>query len=693
MKQISADIGGTFTDLTAIDSRGVFSTAKTLTTPHDHAEGVLDGLAKLGAHLPDTELFLHGSTIAINTVLQRVGAKTALITTEGFRDVYEIGRGNRSEPYNLFFGKPVPLVRRRLRREVRERVLADGSVSVPLDVAGASALIGQLREAGVESVAVCLLHSYVNPEHELQLGRLFERLWPQAYVTLSHQILREYREYERTSTTVLNAYVGPVVSRYLDSLAERLAQGGFRGRLLIMQSNGGIMSVESARRSPVRMMESGPVAGVIGAAALADPLGMPKLIPFDMGGTTAKTSVVNDGEVDISPGYFIGGYATGHPMSLPVVNIVEVGAGGGSIAWVDAAGALKVGPRSAGAAPGPACYGLGGTAPTVTDADLILGRLGTSRFLGGEMRLDRAAAEEAIRRQVAEPLGLDVLTAARGIVTIADAQMSLAVRAVSVEKGADPREFALVATGGAGPLHAVSIARELNIGTVVVPVLPGQFSAKGMLSTPARHDLTRTQLAPFEPATVEQYAVTLKALAAEAVSLLRADVGELAGAPVLRHYLELRYRGQEFTIAVPVPEGGLSASSYPSVRAEFDAMHEQLYGHQAPAEQVEAIGVRTVISTPLAGGAGSMGTTGATPPERPDPGPPVPVETRPMVLHDGGQQLVACPVYDRESLRPGHRISGPATVQEDTSSVVFYPGDVLTVGPDGSLVITVGVRA
>jgi N-methylhydantoinase A len=683
MKQIAADIGGTFTDLTAVDEHGAFSTAKTLTTPHDHAEGVMDGLDKLGARLAETELFLHGSTIAINTVLQRVGATTALITTEGFRDVYEIGRGNRSDPYNLFFGKPVPLVRRRSRFGVRERVLADGSVRTPLDVDGATALIERLRVTGVESVAVCLLHSYANPEHELQLGRLIEQLWPEAYVTLSHQILREYREYERTSTTVLNAYVAPVVSRYLDSLKERLTQRGFRGRLLIMQSNGGIMSVDTARRSPVRMMESGPVAGVMGAAALAEGVGMPKVIPFDMGGTTAKTSMVKDGEVDISPGYFIGGYATGHPMSLPVVNIVEVGSGGGSIAWVDAAGALKVGPRSAGASPGPACYGLGGDRPTVTDANLILGRLGANRFLGGEMRLDRDAAETAIRRHVAEPLGLDIVAAARGIVTIADAQMSLAVRAVSVEKGEDPREFALVATGGAGPLHAVSIARELTIGTVVVPVLPGQFSAKGMLSSQVRHDLTRTQLATFEPSAVEQYAVTLKALAAEASARLRADVGEPAEPPVLQHFLELRYRGQEFTIAVPVPPEGLSAATYAAVRAEFDAMHERLYGHQAPEETVEAIGIRTVISMP-------MGTI-------PEPPAPVhssataqPVETRPVVLHGSDWKPVPCPVYDREDLVTGQRIEGPAVVQEATSSVVFYDGDVLTVAADQSLVIAVG---
>lgn len=707
MKQIAADIGGTFTDLTAVDEHGVFHTAKTLTTPHDQAEGVLNGLDKLGARLAETELFLHGSTIAINAVLQRDGARTALITTEGFRDVYEIGRGNRSEPYDLFFGKPVPLVPRRLRREVPERVLADGSVRTPLDLERAAAVIEELKAADVESVAVCLLHSYANPEHEIRLGRLINELWPQAYVTLSHEIMREYREYERTSTTVLNAYVGPVVSRYLDSLTARLAERGFTGRLLVMQSNGGIMSVDTARRGPVRMMESGPVAGVIGAAALAGGLGMPRLIPFDMGGTTAKTSLVKDGQVDISDGYFIGGYATGHPMTLPVVNIVEVGAGGGSIAWVDPAGALKVGPVSAGAAPGPACYGLGGERPTVTDANLVLGRIGADGFLGGEMPLDTEAARRAITEHVARPLGLDTLTAARGIITIADAQMSLAVRAVSVEKGEDPREFALVAMGGAGPLHAVSIARELNIGTVVVPVLPGQYSAKGMLSCEVRHDLTRTLVSAFAPETVGAYETTLKALEEEAWARLRADVGEPARTPRLSHFVDLRYRGQEFTIAVPVPERGLSAATHREVRDLFDTLHERLYGHKAPEEAVEAIGVRTVISMPL--GDGTPPGPAAAPPAAAAPSAPHasaatdaapaapggghtpdPVGHRPVVLHGGGREPVVCPVYRRASLLPGDRLTGPAVVQEATSSVVVHDGDALTVAADNSLVISVG---
>lgn len=687
MRRIAADIGGTFTDLTFEGENGEFRTAKTLTTPSDHATGIMNGLDKLDVDLSDVDVFVHGSTIAINAVLQRVGAETALITTEGFRDVYEIGRGNRSEPYNLLFEKAVPLVPRRQRFEVRERMTADGSVRTPLDLDAARALVLELKESGVEAVAVTLLHAYANAAHELAIGELFAELWPEAYVTLSHEVLREYREYERTSTTVLNAYVGPVVSRYLDSLERQLGERGFRGRLLIMQSNGGIMSVKLARRNPVRMMESGPVAGVTGAAALARQQDNPRVISFDMGGTTAKSSLVLDGEVEISGnGYFIGGYNTGQPMALPVVNIVEVGSGGGSIAWVDPAGGLKVGPMSAQADPGPACYGLGGDRPTVTDANLVLGRLGAEAFLGGEMSLDREAAERAIMTHVGEPLGLSLLEAARGIITIVDAQMSLSVRAVSIEKGEDPREFALIPTGGAGPLHALSLARELKIGTVILPVLPGQFSAKGMLNSDVRHDLTQTQLAAFDGGAVEPLNATIAALEEEAWSRLEADMGARYDTARVKHFVELRYVGQEFTISVPIPDGGLTSANWRHVREDFDAAHEHLYGHQAPKEPAEASGLRTVISMSLTEGENAAATAPIA--ER-DGGPEL-LERRPVVQHGGGVDPIETPVFSRDSLRPGDSIEGPAIVQEATSSTVIYSGDRLEVAPDLSLVITVG---
>ncbi len=688
MRRIAADIGGTFTDLTFEDDGGDFRTAKTLTTPHDHATGIMNGLDKLGVDLRGVDVFVHGSTIAINAVLQRAGSKTALVTTQGFRDVYEIGRGNRSEPYNIYFEKPVPLVPRKLRFEVPERMLADGSVRTELNEGAVRSLIEEIRRTDVEAVAVSLLHAYANPAHELRIGELFEELWPEVYVTLSHAVLREYREYERTSTTVLNAYVGPVVSRYLDSLESKLTARGFHGRLLIMQSNGGIMSVNLARANPVRMMESGPVAGVSGAAALAGNLGNGRVISFDMGGTTAKSSLILDGEVEISGGYFIGGYSTGHPMSLPVVNIVEVGSGGGSIAWVDPAGALKVGPMSAQADPGPACYGLGGERPTVTDANLVLGRLSAERFLGGEMSLDREAAERAIMTHVAEPLGLGLIEAARGIITIVDAQMSLSLRAVSIEKGEDPREFALVPTGGAGPLHAISLAKELKIGTVIVPALPGQFSAKGMLYSEARHDLTRTRITRFDESAVATLAEMLQSLEADARGRLNDDMGTSEGA-VVKHYLELRYLGQEFTIDVPVPASGLNAQSWASIRDEFDHLHEHLYGHKAPEEPVEASGARTVITMRTSASTMTDGLVAGND-RRVQVTAPTAVERRPVVQFGIAGQVAQTPVFDRSSLEPGQIVEGPAIVQEATSALVIYGGDRLEVSPDLSLVVSVG---
>jgi N-methylhydantoinase A len=380
--RIAVDIGGTFTDLVAVDDNGKVSRSKSLTTPDDLARGIQDCLRGANIDVARASFFVHGSTVTINAVLERKGARTGLITTKGFRDVYEIGRGNRPEGYNLFFKRPVPLVPRDLRLEVDERLYATGEVLKPLDEASAAQTIAALKAARVESIAVCLLHAYANAAHEQRLGELLREQFPQAYVSLSHEILREFREYERTSTTVLNSYIGPLVSRYLVSLESMLGTAGFRGTFRVMQSNGGVMSADTAKKMPVTMMESGPVAGVIAAARLGESLGCRHIISFDMGGTTAKSSLIKDFHPEVTSSYYVGGYVSGHPMMLPVVDIVEVGNGGGSIAWIDPAGGLKVGPQSAGAAPGPACYGKGGTEPTVTDANLITGRIDPEYFLG-----------------------------------------------------------------------------------------------------------------------------------------------------------------------------------------------------------------------------------------------------------------------------------------------------------------------
>ncbi|MGB7948916.1 MAG: hydantoinase/oxoprolinase family protein, partial [Candidatus Binatia bacterium] len=490
--RIAVDIGGTFTDLVAVDDNGNVHRSKSLTTPDDLARGIQDCLS--GAHIDvsGASFFVHGSTVTINAVLERKGARTGLITTKGFRDVYEIGRGNRPEGYNLFFKRPVPLVSRDLRLEVDERLYASGEILKSLDEASASAAITALKAASVESVAVCLLHAYANPVHEERLGKLLRQQFPEAYVSLSHEILREFREYERTSTTVLNAYVGPIVNRYLVSLEKRLGKSGFRGTFRVMQSNGGVMSAETAKRMPVTMMESGPVAGVIAAAHLGEKLDCRHIISFDMGGTTAKASLIKDFHPEVTSSYYVGGYVSGHPMMLPVVDIVEVGNGGGSIARIDAAGGLKVGPQSAGAAPGPSCYGNGGVEPTVTDANLIAGRIDPEYFLGSGIRLQRDKAAQAIAERIGKPLGLSLEESALGILTIANFNMSLAVRAVSVEKGYDPRDCVLVPSGGGGALHAMAIARELAVPRVIIPAMPAYFSAFGMLVADLKHDYVQT---------------------------------------------------------------------------------------------------------------------------------------------------------------------------------------------------------
>ncbi len=490
MSIVGVDIGGTFTDLVGYRD-GVIITSKTSTVPADPTDGIVMALNLAGCKLAAMDEMIHGATIAINTVLEHKGAKTALLTTAGMRDVYAVGRGNRPDAFNLFFHRPRPLVPRDLTFELRERMNAAGEILVPLDPVAVVARAQQLVALGIEAVAVCFLHSYANPAHEILAGELLRRELPALFVTLSHEILREFREYERTSTTVLNAFVGPRVSRYLSRFEGFAKELQFGGQIAIMRSNGGTMSVGEARRAPVAMMESGPVAGMIGAGRVAQILGIERAIGFDMGGTTAKTSLITEGVAPIEEGYVIGDAFSGQPMQLPVVDIVEVGAGGGSMAWCDERGGLHVGPQSAGADPGPACYGRSGVEPTVTDADLILGRLNDARFLGGRMQLDRARGETAIG-QIGQKLGLDTLRAALGIAIIVDSAMSLAVRAVSVKRGIDPRETTLIAFGGAGPLHAVAIAREISIPKVVIPKLPGAFSALGMLMAQWRQDFVRT---------------------------------------------------------------------------------------------------------------------------------------------------------------------------------------------------------
>src|SRR6187200_2225507 len=588
---VAIDIGGTFTDLIGFDEQaGKFVEAKSLTTPAQLGQGIINCIKKSGLAASAIDELIHGSTIAINTLIERKGAKTGLVVTRGTRDVYIIGRGNRPESYNLFFHRHQPLVSRRMTLEIEERLLASGDVDTPLKKSSMAAACKALKTEGVEAVAVCFLHAYANPEHERTAGEMIRKAMPGVYLSLSHDILREYREFERMSTTVVNAYIGPKVGGYVKSLKSSLGDIGFRGNLSIMRSNGGVMTPEVATERPVAMMESGPVGGIIASAQVGVALGHDNVISFDMGGTTAKASLVKDGEPTLAPGYYVGGYASGHPVMLPMIDVVEVGAGGGSIAWLDDVGALKVGPQSAGADPGPICYRGGGTEPTITDANVALGRLDPDNFLGGTMKLDAEGARRGIKAKIADPLKLDTVAAAQAIVEIAISKMSLAVREVSVAKGYDPRDFTLVASGGAGPLHVVAIARELFIPKVVVPLFPSHFSALGMLLADERHDFIRTFYCDL--ATVD-FAALLK-IHHEMVAQASATLRHAAQAQREIH-LDLRYVGQEFTLQGPVGVEAIASGDRAGIRAAFDALYEHRYAHHSPDEPVEMVNIRLAL--------------------------------------------------------------------------------------------------
>jgi N-methylhydantoinase A len=684
MNIVGVDIGGTFTDLVGcIDGRIV--TAKTSTTPADPTRGVAGSLRLAGTPLGEIGEVLHGATIAINTVLERKGAKTALLTTKGFRDVYAIGRGNRIEAFNLDFHRPKPLVPRDLTFEIPERVRADGSILTPLDEKAVEALATQLKSLAIEGLAVSFLHSWANPDHERRAGEILRRELPGVFVTLSHEILREFREYERTSTTVLNAYVGPRVSRYLGTLESYLKGDGFKGRLHLMRSNGGVMGLAHATAQPVSMMESGPVAGMIAAGRLARHLGIANAIGFDMGGTTAKSSLILDGEAAIEEGYVIGEPASGQPMQLPVVDIVEVGAGGGSIAWVDEAGGLHVGPHSAGADPGPACYGKGNALPVVTDADLVLGRINAGRFLGGKMGLDIAAAERAIEAKVARPLGLSVKEAALGIAQIADAAMSLSVRAVSVNKGVDPRDTTMIAFGGAGPLHALAIAREIFIPRVIIPKLPGNFSALGMLMASWRQDFVRTlvgRMGTLDDAVVSGVFADLERTAiveAESDGIARDRAG-------FRFFADLRYVGQEHALQIPVDGPRALTAGFDTLRRQFHAEHDRRYGQAAIEESLEIVNVRLVVT---AHRADTLAETWLTAPWVPEGEI---VEQRRDVIFDDPIKPLSARILWRPALPVGFTLEGPAVIEEPNSTILIPPGDRVTVEASGHLIVDLAAR-
>ena len=683
--RLAADVGGTFTDVAAFnETTGELQLGKTLTTPQHLVSGIAQGVARTSVRFQATRLFLHGTTVAINTILERSGARCALLTTQGFRDIYEIGRVNRPESYNLFFKRHVPLIERDLRFDISERIDAQGAVLIKLDESQVRTVAAAAVAQGVASIAILFLHSYRNPAHEQRAKQIIEQEFPQLFVSASHELSQEYREFERTSTAAANAYVGPRVRQYLTEMETHLDAAGFAGTFLIVQSTGGLFDVADARHSCIRILESGPAAGVIGAKALCDSIGMRNAIAFDMGGTTAKAGVIYNGEVLMTGSSLIGGYATGLPIQMPMIDIQEVGTGGGSIARVELGNALRVGPQSAGAQPGPVCYGLGGKEPTITDANLVLGRLGAERFLGGEMQLDIEAARRALSEKIAAPLGLDLVEAAEGILRIAATQMANVVRWVTTERGLDAADFALVAYGGAGPLHAAMVARELQISTVVIPRAPGHFSAYGMLVADLRRDFVSTWFTPLAEASfadMEALFAQMEERGRATVTRGQATLSTLS-ATTVRRAADMRYVGQEHAVTVDLPLELFQMQDRDGIKSRFDAVHQTRYGFSVAQEKAEIVSLRSAI----------VGEMRKPPFEHiaqggPQPQPEAFNGTRPVYFAGAG--YLDTPTYQRSALKAGNRITGPALIEEHASTTVMHPGDKLEVDAFGDLIIEI----
>ena len=715
--RVGVDIGGTFTDVVALTEGGRAAVVKVASTPDDYGRGVLHGLAEALAELDLSAAgvaeIVHGFTVATNAILEGKGAEMALITTEGFRDVLEIARLRVPRLYDLAYRKPPPLVERRLRLEVRERVDARGRVVVPLDAGDVERAAAAVRGAGVSSVAVCLLHSYANPEHERRIGEALRAALPDLDVSLSCELLPEAREYERTSTTVINGYVRPVVARYLQRLVAELRRAGTAAPVSVMQSNGGLMPVELAARKPMYCIESGPAAGVIGAAEIGARLGEADLISFDMGGTTAKASIVEGGRVLLASECEVGGgmnaghrllRGAGYVLRVPAIDIAEVSAGGGSIAWVDRAGGLQVGPRSAGAVPGPVCYGTGGTEPTVSDADVALGLLNPEHLLGGTFPIAAGRARAALRERLAAPAGLTETEAAWGVHTLANMKMGGALRAVSSERGRDPRRFAMIAFGGSGPVHAAGLAASLGIGRVIVPPSPGVFSAFGLLFAEVEHHFVQTLNQPLAALDLERANAILERIGDECRALLARE-GFTGARQRLQTQIDARYEGQTSELTVDLPVDRFDTAALPAIASAFTREHRRSYGYSVE-EPVQVVSLRVIgrgitdRDRPAAEGAlgGAPRTTrpahpsadpchgdtsrtagAACPPPASGPGSDsaatvsacLPADRR--VYFGPRHGWITTPVVGRSALGAG-TVAGPLIVEEYDSTTVVPPG-------------------
>jgi len=663
--RLGVDVGGTFTDLLLFDEeKGDMALTKVPTTPENQALGILHAVEQItqqvGVEPGDITFFIHGTTVATNALLERRGVKTALIVTEGFRDVLHIMRQDRPRLYDFFARRPEPLVPRHLRFEVPERSLYTGEIQRGLDEGRLAEIIEEIDKQKVKSVAVCLLHSYINPAHEQRIKEILKRDCPGVDVSISSEVLPEIREYERMSTTVINAYVLPIVDRYLNMLDHELDKIGITGTVHIMQSNAGIMPSSLAGQKSACTILSGPAAGVLGGVGLARQAGFENVITVDMGGTSFDICLVYQGELKTARESEIGGYA----LKMPMIDMHTIGAGGGSIAWIDRGGVLKVGPQSAGADPGPVCYGKGGTDPTVTDTNLVLGRLNPEYFLGGRMNVDKQAAYEAIEEKIARPLGMDVLEVAEGIIKVVNASMVKGIRFVSVEKGYDPREFSLVCFGGNGPVHAVELAEELDIAQIVVPFAPGVNCAYGLLIADFRYDYVKTCVRKVSEVAPKEMNALYNGLESTARDRMAKD--EIAEKDILiGRSLDMRYFGQGYELEVPVASGEITGRTLGSIESRFHSLHEQTYGFGTRGEPTEIVNLRMAC-------LGLM----PKPQLRKEPlgekDPKEALKGEREVFLKGRYHTTA--IYDRERLHPGALVHGPAIVEQKDSTVPLFPG-------------------
>ncbi len=681
--RVGIDIGGTFTDGAVVGPDGAIGIFKDRSTPSDPSVGVFNVLRKAAASyslppaefLGQIELLVLGTTVATNTMLQHNGAAVGLITTKGFRDSLEMRRGFKPDIWDLSPQRPPMIVPRYRRLGVKQRMNYLGEVLTPLDENDARRVIRKLRATGVQSIAVCLLFSSVNDTHERRLRKLIAEEFPEAFISISSDVLRQVREYERTSTTVVNSYVGPAVKRYLAHLRDGLAKEGLTNEFLVMQSNGGMMTITFASAHAVNAVLSGPSAGAIGGMFWARTLNDPNLVIVDMGGTSFDVTLIDSGRYEMTTDGDVGGYR----VALPVIDIHTIGAGGGSIAHLDAGGLLKVGPRSAGAMPGPACYGQGGTEPAVTDANLVLGYLNENYFLGGEMRLDKEAALRAMKERIAGPLGLDTVTAAHGIYKLTNANMADAIRVMSIQKGHDPRSFALVAAGGAGPAHAARLAQMVGLPRVIVPKTASVFCALGMLESDLKHDYVYTFWDFMSKIDLDRLNAEFERLEADGRAALIAE-GTAPENIVIERSMDMRYVGQHHEVTIPIPTQRLTPANVPEIARRFHETHQRLFMYHEAEADVETINIRLmaigVVPKPEIAKLSADGTD----PARASKG------TRPVFFEECGG-FTTTPVFDGAKLAPGMRVPGPAIIEEVTTTTVLIPDWQATVDVFGNLIL------